>query len=197
MKPKSERTRLEFNSIETTKQRCRILDLDDGQFSGRDYRAVMDYLHCLREKLEKVNGREIKFSRPLQIYFGDLMEKFNNDPKNQQKTLAFHHIRNAVLTEIINTPFDVCDLEEGLGTLEVVWGVFDSQKTESRRLALEHARQCSDDECEWCHSLIHEGIITSCEDCGMIDFEDAPVWNGILDGDKMTVFCFECNPVEE
>lgn len=60
-------------------------------------------------------------------------------------------------------------------------------------VAMAHARECEDENCDWCQSLCDQGLVESCDHCGAIEHTDAiNFWTGNLVGQQMFIYCPNC-----
>lgn len=67
-------------------------------------------------------------------------------------------------------------------------------KTDHQRFeAAWHAAHCTVETCEWCESLVEQGLVIACDECGHVHHTDWLGWTGTVDGDgRCTVLCPEC-----
>ncbi len=59
--------------------------------------------------------------------------------------------------------------------------------------AVAHAAECKDEDCEYCQHLCDQGLIESCDSCGVANHTDAlDFWRGNLVGDQCFIYCPNC-----
>ena len=68
-----------------------------------------------------------------------------------------------------------------------------AQNNFKKSYAVSHAKECQDENCEFCQHLCDEGLVESCDSCGQIGHTDViNFWTGKLEGDKCFIYCPKC-----